>query len=738
MSDDAGTIHMFWHGGELFPLAHACIQSFVSHGHPVRVHAYDSLALPPGAVLEDAREVIAADDPLQRLLVSTIQGFADCFRYALLHQRGGWWVDTDVYCLTSHLPNEGRAWAEQEPGRINNAILRFAKGDPLCERLAWFARRRARPSMHWGAIGPDLATEVLSAHHDKSNFGSRETFYPLHWREAHFLWLPELKPGVVQRLNGAAFLHCWAEVLKKMGIHPRRAAPAGSFLAEILRHTPDVMPLTRWQRIRARRKIDRFVRQTCGGDLCVTRLSPQCNVLARRSDGRLFAPRETWAAIRTRISGLLGSRWPAFRQLVNFQLRAIMCGAQLPPGSLRPLQGEIDSDQQFFIKRADALGPIFKATLNGAYTTCVVGHRRGMRLVAENEDRIPGFTLDLRRLFPIGALREMTGETHQWYRRLLIQAVQATPASVYREASERIIRDGLGALAQASSPLAGDKLRDQLRRMTTRIMFRVLFGVREGFPEFSELETNYRRFGPSAPVYCIHDEHARAFVEITAALRRIAQEMPRDTSGNSECFLRHLDESGTLDETLLGNLAYLFEPSHFDLYSLWHWVLFLLATHPEVPSAFASQPDATARRLYAEAIVLETLRMEQSELLYRRVIGDIVFDGFLLPAGTNLRVCLWEGHKDAAAFPDPFMFDPSRFVGRTHGRETFAPFGFGQHHCVGANLVVGLSTIFVQLLLEQYRLEATGAGPAHRGAYHWQPSQTCVIRLISRLPPEAL
>src|SRR4051812_27431564 len=107
--------------------------------------------------------------------------------------------------------------------------------------------------------------------------------------------------------------------------------------------------------------------------------------------------------------------------------------------------------------------------------------------------------------------------------------------------------------------------------------------------------------------------------------------------------------------------------------------------------------------------------MEQIEFLIRRVTGDIVIEGFLIPAGTLLRVYLWEAHKEEAAFPDPFTFDPSRFVGQKPGREKFAPFGLGQHQRVGANLVIGLSIFFVQRLLGGYTLEATEAGPAHRG-----------------------
>jgi len=443
------------------------------------------------------------------------------------------------------------------------------------------------------------------------------------------------------------------------------------------------------------------------------------------------AVRETRTFVRRHI--VSQSR---FRHSI-IQLRAAMRGARLPPGSLHFLQHqEVNADQHFYLKRAEVLGPIFKINLNGAYTTCVLGHERAMQLVAANEDHLPGVTIDLKCLFPIGAIREMTGETHQRYRRLFIEATQATPLSIDRDYSEQVIKDGLAALAQTSATVAGDAIRERLRQMTTGIMFRVLFGIREESPHFHGLVANYRRFGPTNPVHAIKDEHACAFKEIMATLREIAQDIQHNTHGSHPaCFLQHFVKCGALDDTLLGNLAYLFEPAHFDVYSLWHWVLTLLASHPEVSSTFKSKLDAAARRQYAEAIVFETLRMEQSEVLYRCVTEDIVFDGFLLPAGTRLRVLLWEGHKNGAAFPSPFTFDPSRFVEQKHGREKFAPFGLGQHHCVGANLVVGLTTLFVQMLLEEYTVVASEAGPSHRGAYHWQPNPACRIRLMPRAIP---
>ena len=64
----------------------------------------------------------------------------------------------------------------------------------------------------------------------------------------------------------------------------------------------------------------------------------------------------------------------------------------------------------------------------------------------------------------------------------------------------------------------------------------------------------------------------------------------------------------------------------------------------------------------ATAFVMETLRLEQSEFLYRRVVAPIDIDGRTIPAGWILRLCVNEAHRDPAVFPDPDRFDPRRFL----------------------------------------------------------------------------
>jgi hypothetical protein len=106
--------------------------------------SYSSLVVPAGVTLEDAHDVHPSRNVLDNH--PAIAQHADIFRYHLLYKYGGWWVDTDVYCLTGNLPVQPYAWAEQEPGVLNNAILKFPKGDALCGELLAAALASGRTS----------------------------------------------------------------------------------------------------------------------------------------------------------------------------------------------------------------------------------------------------------------------------------------------------------------------------------------------------------------------------------------------------------------------------------------------------------------------------------------------------------------------------------------------------------------------------------------------------------------
>src|SRR5690242_3008136 len=183
---------------------------------------------------------------------------------------------------------------------------------------------------------------------------------------------------------------------------------------------------------------------------------------------------------------------------VRLMARAISHLCLLPPGRLDPADSSLHTDQLYFLKKAKTLGPIFKLIRNdSAYTTCLVGHARAIEFLRAHEDALDGTAVELRGLFPKGHIRKMSGEDHRKYRRLFVQALQATPLAFHEDAIRRWIFDKLAALKNDHFGMAvpGSQLRLCLREMVTGIMFRILFGLTPDDSQFGTFVQNYRKFG---------------------------------------------------------------------------------------------------------------------------------------------------------------------------------------------------------------------------------------------------
>jgi cytochrome P450 len=343
-------------------------------------------------------------------------------------------------------------------------------------------------------------------------------------------------------------------------------------------------------------------------------------------------------------------------------------------------------------------------------------------------------SIDLRSLFSVGWIRSMQGDTHRHYRRLFIQAFQAVPMSAHEIEFRRVILEQLTILACTRHP-THHQVREVLRTTTSTVMLRFLFGVAPASKEFDDLAAHYRRFGPQAPADRINAQNRDVFADIKQRVNRLAQALKIESAKDaSPSVLAHLIDSGSDDDDALGNLIYMFEPAHFDLYSLWHWVLYYVAKNTHVAGRIAEALDdnrVEAKNLM-RATALETLRLAQSEVLYREAKSDVIFDGRFFPAGGIVRVCLWEGHKDERAFPDAFSFRPDRFLERQFDIDQFAPFGLDKHRCIGAELTLALTVVFLDELLRNFTCTLIDGGSAQLGVYHWEPNVDSEISLSPR------
>jgi glycosyltransferase involved in cell wall biosynthesis len=110
LSPDNRIVHGLWIGPALSKMELLTIHSFLKHGHEFHLWLYDDLntPLPKGVIIEDANEIIPENRIIRKAEVDPESGvgkgsvsspFSDLFRYKLLYEKGGYWVDMDVTCL---------------------------------------------------------------------------------------------------------------------------------------------------------------------------------------------------------------------------------------------------------------------------------------------------------------------------------------------------------------------------------------------------------------------------------------------------------------------------------------------------------------------------------------------------------------------------------------------------------------------------------------------------------------
>lgn len=101
-------VHGLWIGNQLSNMELLTIYSFIEHGYDFYLWVYNQLdnTLPQQVKICDANEIISSDHIFTYKHKSqfgngqgSVAGFSDIFRYKLLYEKGGWWVDMDITCL---------------------------------------------------------------------------------------------------------------------------------------------------------------------------------------------------------------------------------------------------------------------------------------------------------------------------------------------------------------------------------------------------------------------------------------------------------------------------------------------------------------------------------------------------------------------------------------------------------------------------------------------------------------
>jgi mannosyltransferase OCH1-like enzyme len=234
-------VQSLWIGNRLSAMEKAAIASFVANGHDYHLYCYEDVqGVPRGVTLKDGNAIL----PESRLFPYS-DGFAkgsyaavsNAFRYKLLLERGGWWVDTDVVCLRPFDLADERLWASEraDPPRdliVSTCVIKAPPGDPL---MAWAWQRCQAvdvTKVTFGQLGPRLLQAGLDALGVHRYMRPHTFFCPIPFYE----WARVLDPADQCLLGPEVYgIHLWNQMWSANGVDKNGVFPAGSLFERLKR-----------------------------------------------------------------------------------------------------------------------------------------------------------------------------------------------------------------------------------------------------------------------------------------------------------------------------------------------------------------------------------------------------------------------------------------------------------------------------------------------------------------------
>ncbi len=411
----------------------------------------------------------------------------------------------------------------------------------------------------------------------------------------------------------------------------------------------------------------------------------------------------------------------------------------LPPGSLSPWQSiEALVERDFYSRQALQYGPVFKMAQFHRGVICVVGLDRGHRLLREYRKSLGPSLQPFNREIDGGFLRYMDDTTHRRYAGLFRAALSPTVVSASELTIRAAAEDELADMDVASAQGQSISPEPYLERLVSKSFLSVLFGVQPGSESFERFEQIYPPLGEQPLGSSLGNEALEAleglrrWVMLEADSLRADDEWQESSSALGE--LVRSDETMP-DPTAVDNLLFIHKISSDNVVALLRWLVKILGDHPDWVNRLRGELDSDTDSDLSDRIVMEALRLAQSEYLYREVVEDFEVDGFTMPRGWLVRVCVRESHADSGVFRDADTFDPDRFLNHRFDSSQYSPFGFGPHACNGVHLTMMIARSWIESLCGGFDWSIVRDGPVEREFRHWshwRPSRSLAISVRPR------
>ncbi|HEX3766977.1 MAG TPA: cytochrome P450 [Puia sp.] len=175
------------------------------------------------------------------------------------------------------------------------------------------------------------------------------------------------------------------------------------------------------------------------------------------------------------------------------------------------------------------------------------------------------------------------------------------------------------------------------------------------------------------------------------------------------------------EEQLIDEIHVLLFAGHETTANTLSWLLYLLASHPEVLKKLKSAIESVTIREspkneYINAVISEAMRLYPAAWMTERVsLKDDTFNGFSFPKGTIIIPFFYGLHRNKIYWSNESAFDPGRFISsdplKFRKARNFFPFGAGPRMCIGNNFAMAEMAIILHEFLSRFEIFPTGKIP---------------------------
>ena len=210
-------VRSLWIGPRLSAMERLSIASFLANGHGFLLYVYDEIdGVPSGARVLDASRILPRSRIFRYQGNGSLAGFSNFFRYKMLLEEGGWWVDLDTVCLKAFdFDAEYVISSEVHQGEpvVDLAALKVPPGSALAE-YAWSVCESKDPNLlRWGETGPRLLSEAVRHCGLQQYIKPPEAFCPVNYPD----WESVLSPLNLEPGPESFAIHLWTELWRDRG-----------------------------------------------------------------------------------------------------------------------------------------------------------------------------------------------------------------------------------------------------------------------------------------------------------------------------------------------------------------------------------------------------------------------------------------------------------------------------------------------------------------------------------------